>query len=218
MMESPGRVIKRYANRKLYDTQDSRYVTLEQISEMIREGENVKVVDNNSKEDLTSVTLAQIIFEEEKKKKSFLPLAALRNIIQSGGDSLHELMNQLSEGAGKVGHIFRAEEDGEGGEAGEGAERVAEAEPKGDLGDEAAHDRDATHMFKDFMDGFQKTVDDWQKKMDTNIHQAVETVSPLAPLQKEIQTLAARIEELEGKLSQLEEHPAAEDAPADAGR
>ena len=84
MMESPGRVIKRYANRKLYDTQDSRYVTLEQISEMIRVGENVRVMDNNSKEDLTSVTLAQIIFEEEKKKKSFLPLGALRKIIQGG--------------------------------------------------------------------------------------------------------------------------------------
>src|SRR5438477_12325424 len=84
------RVIKRYANRKLYDTQRSRYVTLEQIADMIRSGEDVKIVDNNSKEDLTSVTLAQIIFEEEKKQKSFLPLAAMRNIIQSGGESLQE--------------------------------------------------------------------------------------------------------------------------------
>lgn len=207
MMESPGRVIKRYANRKLYDTQDSRYVTLEQISEMIREGENVSVMDNNSKEDLTSVTLAQIIFEEEKKKKSFLPLAALRNIIQSGGDSLHELMNQLSEGAGKVGHIFHSDEDGEDEEAGEVADDEAATAAPQNAGDEAAQKRDTTNMFKDFMDGFQKTVDDWQKKMDANIQQAVETVSPLAPLQKEIQTLTARIEELEGKLSQLEEQP-----------
>src|SRR6185436_11661007 len=76
------RVVKRYANRKLYDTQRSRYVTLEQIADMIRAGEDVKIVDNNSKEDLTAITLAQIIFEEEKKS-SFLPLSALRNIIQS---------------------------------------------------------------------------------------------------------------------------------------
>ena len=78
------RIIKRYANRKLYDTEHSRYVTLDQISEMIRNGDDVKIVDNKTKEDLTTVTLAQIIFEEEKKQRSFLPLAAMRNIIQSG--------------------------------------------------------------------------------------------------------------------------------------
>jgi hypothetical protein len=61
------KVIKRYTNRKLYDTVESRYVTLDEIAEMIKGGQEVKVVDNRSKEDLTSVTLAQIIFEEEKK-------------------------------------------------------------------------------------------------------------------------------------------------------
>ena len=68
------RIIKRYANRKLYDTEHSRYVTLDQISEMIRNGDDVKIVDNKTKEDLTTVTLAQIIFEEEKKQRS-LPAA-----------------------------------------------------------------------------------------------------------------------------------------------
>src|SRR3954470_9275865 len=80
------RIIKRYANRKLYDTEHSRYVTLDQISEMIRNGDDVKIVDNKTKKDLTTVTLAQIIFEEEKKQRSFLPLGAMRNIIQNGGE------------------------------------------------------------------------------------------------------------------------------------
>ena len=75
------RIIKRYANRKLYDTEHSRYVTLDQISEMIRNGDDVKIVDNKTKEDLTSVTLAQIIFEEEKKTPR-LSLSGLREIIQ----------------------------------------------------------------------------------------------------------------------------------------
>jgi polyhydroxyalkanoate synthesis repressor PhaR len=75
---SEPRVIKRYSNRKLYDTQSSRYVTLEQIADLVRGGEDVRIVDNNTKEDLTSITLAQIIFEEEKKQKSFLPLGARR--------------------------------------------------------------------------------------------------------------------------------------------
>src|SRR5512135_2015800 len=90
------RIIKRYANRKLYDTEHSRYVTLDQISEMIRNGDEVKIVDNKSKEDLTSVTLAQIIFEEEKKQRSFLPLTAMRNIIQNGGEWIAEAQRRVT--------------------------------------------------------------------------------------------------------------------------
>jgi len=67
------RIIKRYANRKLYDTEHSRYVTLDQISEMIRNGDDVKIVDNKTKEDLTTVTLAQIIFEVGKEAAQLPP-------------------------------------------------------------------------------------------------------------------------------------------------
>src|SRR4029079_3813856 len=109
-----SRVIKRYANRKLYDTQRSRYVTLDQIAEMIRSGEDVKIVDNNSKEDLTTITLAQIIFEEEKKQKSFLPLNAMRNIIQSGGERIEELVSQAQK---KVSGVFSRKHDKANGEA-----------------------------------------------------------------------------------------------------
>src|SRR6185503_13572006 len=56
--ERPRRIIKRYSNRKLYDTRDSRYVTLLQIAGMVRSGEEVKVVDNSSRQDLTNATLA----------------------------------------------------------------------------------------------------------------------------------------------------------------
>ena len=73
-------MIKRYQNRKLYDTQNSTYVTLYDISRMIKEGSDVQVIDNSTKEDLTAVTLTQILFEEEKKKKSLLPLGALKMI------------------------------------------------------------------------------------------------------------------------------------------
>src|SRR5687768_10844883 len=81
------KIIKRYTNRKLYDTVESRYVTLDEIAEMVKNGVEVKIVDNRSKEDLTSVTLAQIIFEEEKKK-SQMPLSVLREIIRRPGESI----------------------------------------------------------------------------------------------------------------------------------
>ena len=102
-MSENRRVIKRYANRKLYDTAESRYITLDQITELIKNGEDVVVVDKQTNADLTSVTLAQIIFEEEKQKRSFLPLAALKKVIQTGGESLTDLVSQLGESAERVG-------------------------------------------------------------------------------------------------------------------
>jgi polyhydroxyalkanoate synthesis repressor PhaR len=68
------RLVKRYSNRKLYDTSESRYVTLEEISRWVKAGEDVKIVENESGEDLTAVTFAQIILEEERKKNGYLSL------------------------------------------------------------------------------------------------------------------------------------------------
>lgn len=96
------KVIKRYQNRKLYDTSDSCYVTLEDISEMIKQGDEVQIVDNTTKEDLTAVTLAQIIFEEQKRKTHVLPLGTFRQIIQGGGEALRELVVR---GAREFGHV-----------------------------------------------------------------------------------------------------------------
>jgi polyhydroxyalkanoate synthesis repressor PhaR len=77
-------VIKRYSNRKLYDTQESRYVTLEEIEEMIRAGREVSVVDAATGEDLTSVTLTQIILENERNHRANLPAAFLHQLIKHG--------------------------------------------------------------------------------------------------------------------------------------
>jgi polyhydroxyalkanoate synthesis repressor PhaR len=77
-------VIKRYSNRKLYDTQESRYVTLEEIEEMIRAGREISVVDAGSGEDLTSVTLTQIILENERTRRASLPTAFLHQLIKHG--------------------------------------------------------------------------------------------------------------------------------------
>lgn len=79
-------IIKRYQNRKLYDTAASRYVTLEDIAQMVKRGEEVRIVDNRTKKDLTAVTLAQILYEEEKSERSLLPLATLKKIVQNRGE------------------------------------------------------------------------------------------------------------------------------------
>jgi polyhydroxyalkanoate synthesis repressor PhaR len=77
-------VIKRYSNRKLYDTEESRYVTLDEIEEMIRDGKEIAVVDAATGEDLTSVTLAQIILENERTHRAALPSAFLHQLIKYG--------------------------------------------------------------------------------------------------------------------------------------
>ena len=77
-------VIKRYSNRKLYDTQESRYVTLEELEELIRAGREISVVDVSTGEDLTSVTLAQIILENERNHRATLPTAFLHQLIKHG--------------------------------------------------------------------------------------------------------------------------------------
>jgi polyhydroxyalkanoate synthesis repressor PhaR len=77
-------VIKRYSNRKLYDVQDSRYVTLEELEEMIRAGKEISVMDAATGEDLTSVTLAQIILENERHRRAALPTAFLHQLIKHG--------------------------------------------------------------------------------------------------------------------------------------
>src|ERR1700722_12950846 len=90
-----AKVIKRYQNRKLYDTQQSCYVTLEDIAKMIRANEEVVVVDNKTKKDITSSTLTQIIFEAEKKAKNYISIETLREIIQTGTGSISSYLEKV---------------------------------------------------------------------------------------------------------------------------
>ena len=77
-------LIKRYANRKLYDQSRSRYVTLEELEELIRQGREIRVVDAVSGEDLTALTLAQIILDNQRERRSALPTAFLHQLIKHG--------------------------------------------------------------------------------------------------------------------------------------
>lgn len=86
-------MIKRYPNRKLYDTDAKKYITLDEIAALVRTGEEVTVIDHESGEDVTSLTLTQIILEQEKKKSGYLSTSTLANLIRSGGASLGTSIN-----------------------------------------------------------------------------------------------------------------------------
>ena len=81
MSQPPKIVIKKYENRRLYDTSNSRYINLEEVAEMVRKGGEVQVVDAKTNEDLTRTVLTQIIVEETKGRELGLPLELLRQLV-----------------------------------------------------------------------------------------------------------------------------------------
>jgi len=168
------RLVKRYRNRKLYDTRDSRYVTLQRIAEYVRTGEDVQIIDNKTKEDLTNVTLAQIIYEEEKKgEPRGRSVGNLRALIQTGGE---RLMTSLR--GGPLGRLVqkREGEDGEEGDL-EGLSMDLDRGPA-----------------REALDQLRETADDRLRGLVTG------AVSRIQQLQAEVQRLQARIDDLEARL------------------
>ncbi len=88
-------LIKRYSNRKLYDSANRCYVTLEQIAHMVRAGEDVQVVDHDSGRDITSLVFMQILLEEQKRVGELLPQVVLLRLLRSGEETLDSLRERL---------------------------------------------------------------------------------------------------------------------------
>jgi polyhydroxyalkanoate synthesis repressor PhaR len=95
--ESGVVVIKKYANRRLYDTETSSYITLELLSQMTREGRDFVVVDAKTGEDITHSVLTQIIMEEEQRGENLLPVNFLRQLISLYGNSMQSMVPQYLE-------------------------------------------------------------------------------------------------------------------------
>jgi polyhydroxyalkanoate synthesis repressor PhaR len=169
------RVIKRYANRKLYDTRESRYVTLPQIAEYVRSGEDIQIIDNRTKENLTSVTLAQIILESEKNAEasSRQGVKTLRDLIQLGGE---KLMAHFREGPV--------------------ARFIPRAPEMPDLRELRERPLKAVAPAVEALEELHRRADE---KMRTLIGSVL---APLRELSNEVARLQARIEELEARLTQ----------------
>lgn len=109
--------IKRYANRKLYDPRQSRYITLDEIAELIDAGEEVRIIDNKSKEDITRVTLAQVLVEREKqRRREGGPLPALKGLIKNTGEQISRRISEPVSSLRKqaeesVGRLIRTSEE-----------------------------------------------------------------------------------------------------------
>ena len=89
------KIIKKYGNRKLYDTEQSSYVVLKDIEKMVRNKEDIQVIDNETQDDITISTLTQIIFSSEKKSKVTPPINVLKSIIREGDGSFSSFLAKL---------------------------------------------------------------------------------------------------------------------------
>lgn len=90
------KVIKRYPNRKLYDTEEKKYVSLPEIREFVKRGLEIQVLDNETGEDLTGMTLSQILYEQEKSQAGFLPPSLLVDLVRAGGTRVAESLRRLA--------------------------------------------------------------------------------------------------------------------------
>ena len=96
------RLIKRYESRKLYDTEESRYVSLEEIASWVREGQEVRVIDNATSGDVTSQTLTQIILDEGRRGTSSLPSELLHELVRLGERAVHSGVEQAQSGVDRL--------------------------------------------------------------------------------------------------------------------
>ncbi|MET0286273.1 MAG: polyhydroxyalkanoate synthesis regulator DNA-binding domain-containing protein [Polyangiales bacterium] len=175
------RVIKRYANRKLYDTRASRYVTLPQIAELVRNGEDVQIIDNRTKENLTGVTLAQIIYESEKSAEESTRQGAktLRDMIQARGE---KILSSLREGP--VGRFLPM---------------------AADITDLPQQLRDTPRRV---VAPAVEALEELHRRADEKMRTLIGSVlAPLRELSHEVARLQARIEDLEAQLRRRVEKP-----------
>ena len=177
---APRRIIKRYSNRKLYDTKGSSYVTLLQIAEMIREGEDVQIIDNATKEDKTDVTLALIISEELRTKPRGIPLSSLKALIRNKGE---RILTQLREGP--IGKLMPVKE----GEEPQMAVAPVSSVPPPREEDEMSQGKEGK--------GFRATLEQWQSTIDERIRAVLPNFAAFRDLEQEVKRLSERLETLE---------------------
>lgn len=205
--EAPRRIIKRYSNRKLYDTKDSRYVTLQQIGEMVRAGEEVQIIDNATKADKTEVTLALIISEDLKAQPRSVPLGTLRDLIQERGE---RFLTTLREGP--IGRLI----PGGQGEA-DDAELAPPSEPLPPPAPPPppppppappvtteAEKAGAKSRLSGIVESSKQTLDQWQHAVDERIRAILPGVGLFRDLEAEVKRLTTRVDELEARLQVLE--------------
>ncbi len=177
-------VIKRYPNRKLYNTEAKQYVTLDGIADLVRKGQEVRVVDHTTGEDLTALTLTQIMFEQEKKEGGLVPHAILSELVKAGGNTLSALQHALVSPLGLSGQVDE-----------EIARRIEAVVSRGELSAEEGARLRNLLVGQGFrpVEGRQAGDQDLRRLLGERA----------IPTRAEVQRLANQVQELESKLEEV---------------
>jgi polyhydroxyalkanoate synthesis repressor PhaR len=182
------RLIKRYGNRKLYDVEASRYVTLDGIRALVQGGADVRVVDNDSGEDLTRVTFAQIIYEAEKKTSGGLSLPLLRRLVEVGDEAVRDLKRGVERGREALESVREA--------AGQKVQQLVGTRGRG-------KNKKKTSLLDDLLEAPTRTLDDLQHRIDAQVRQSVERVTSHPALRHEITRIEQSLRQLEERIGSL---------------
>jgi polyhydroxyalkanoate synthesis repressor PhaR len=181
-------LIKRYLNRKLYDTKNSKYVTITDIIGLIQNNEEVKVIENNTQEDITNVIMAQVLLKIEQKentKKDSSSKKGIKALIQNSGDSLGSYIHKTKDTIkNEVDKIIK----------------------KGET-----ELNDLVKQFQQFYDSSTSIIENIPKRIDEKVKESINTLFPIQRIKefdnllKKVDYLEERIETLESKLLNKEE-------------
>ena len=209
-------LIKRYANRKLYNTQSSRYITLKGIAELLERGEEVRVIDNESGDDITKVALSQILVDESRSNHE-PSTSLLTQIMERGGDVLYDVLKKgVDDATGNIDEIqdrFRNIIQGENGKRSRGSESSSE-QPEGT--ETEANSRDGSDQRDNHKDRDKNKSDgrrglgDWiayaSPDFDSAIQAAVERVFKVLdlPRRKDVDALNQNLERVANAIEDLQ--------------
>ncbi|MFH1017005.1 MAG: polyhydroxyalkanoate synthesis regulator DNA-binding domain-containing protein [Pseudomonadota bacterium] len=184
-----SRIIKKYQNRKLYDTKDSCYITLDEIASLIKKGEDVQVIDNRTKADVTSIILTQILVDQEKANKSILPLTMLRDIIQRGQGSLFDFIQR---------YVLLGV-DSEQGKHVEAERYIDRLVTRGELSKV-----EGKSLLKEVLDSPERARTDLEQYVGERVTSALREMTHLDDIEKSISTLVTKLDSIERKLTDIE--------------
>jgi polyhydroxyalkanoate synthesis repressor PhaR len=203
-------LIKRYANRKLYNTESSRYITLKGIAELLDQGEEVCVIDNETGEDITSVALSQILVDSRRTNRD-PPTSLLSQIMERGGDVLYDVLKKgvddATDNLDEIQDRFRRIIQGQGGQEQGGQEQGGQ----GQGGQEQAREEQASKSERQgHSRGERRRLGDWiayaSPDFDAAIQNAVERVFKILdlPRRKDVDALNQNLERVAHAVENLD--------------
>ncbi len=184
------RTIKRYANRKLYDTSLRRYINLQEIAGLIQNGTEVRVIDSRSGEDITKVTLSQILLDKEKKKQGFVPKTLFANLIRKSGTQVTDYLKKSVDSG--MGFITWGQAEIE-----RGIKKLSKA---GEI-----TESEGRRLRDDLVSRLLKNKDEFEKMIDGRIRTIVHGLN--IPQQRDINKLSDKLETLAKRVEALNSKP-----------